>query len=466
MVSLRDLLNKNNYGTPINWPEMMTPDVRADGGLAIDVKKLRGLFEGTDGSINLYSPMSYAPINVVKSLTGVPELKSDDLNTQSALNKLHKYYITDESPILTSEMLMYGTAWRFVQYVQDKGAFIENIQDNEIIGLKVDPLTNAITDIWLDKIKKYKEGGDIPVVKQQRIRRHITKDTIDIEINGKKESYNNFFHAMPLPFAHDGTSDSYRGISVYSRIYRSAKVAHDVIKNAAEIAAEYQPKIIQTIADTGVDAAANWLAAHNAARGAPRNELINPARAKIFFNTPEDNTQLVSLPSDAIGMHEKLLARLDEHIIRGSGIPQIFWGDIGHSNYAAADIASELGVKYIVQVQREQTKWWRRLAEQWINIDAYVNVYRVLPETIQVVWPSFDLLGTEGRSRVLSAYAGAITGLVNAGIMTKNMLYYFLKEFFKDAPEHNQEQYLENIMRWAGEIAPVISSANAGEAIL
>ncbi|MDR1398649.1 MAG: hypothetical protein LBJ41_01825 [Treponema sp.] len=461
-----EFLKKNEFRTPIKWPEMVTPDIRTDGGLATDVNRLRGLFEGTDGSINLYSPMSYSPINVVKALTGTPEIKSDDPSTQQLLNKLHKSYITDEAPIITSETLMYGTSWRFVQYVENRGAFIENIQDNEIIGIKVDPITNAITDVWLDKIRKYKSGGNIPIIKQNRIRRHITRDAIEIEIDGKKNIINNFFHLFPLPFAHDGTGDSYRGVSVYSRIYRSAKVAHDVMRNAAEIAAEYQPKLVQTIADTGVDAALNWLSAYNQARGAPKNDLINPARAKIFFNSPEDSTQLLSLPSDAIGMHEKLLARLDEHIIRGSGIPQIFWGDIGHSNYAAADIASELGVKYIMQVQREQTKWWQCLVQDWLRVESYTSMIRVVPESIEIVWPSFDLLGTEGRSRVLTAYAGAITTLVNSGIMTKNMLYYFLKEFFKDAPENNSDDYLENIMDWAGRIAPVISSANAGDSIL
>ena len=433
--------------------------VDISGGLSVNTRKLNGLFTGEDNSINLASPLIYNPVNVVKMLVGGPLLIARDDVTQEAADRMVKSYYLDEAPIITQSMLIHGTAWRFPRYIPDRGLVVDTINDDEVQGYKIDNDTGEIVELWMAKIVEQKSGGLIPLPEQILIRRHYTREYIESDIGGKKSVVQNYFRILPVPFAHDCLDGEFRGVSVYSRIYRTAKFSHDILKQAGEVMARFRPKMIQTLVHTGTDTAKDWMKSQMGVHS--RHDGIDPLQDDLFINIlhdggKADTTDFKFLSSDSISAYERILALLDKRIILGSGIPEMFFGGVATGNYASADISAELGVHYIRGIQRELTKWYKKLTADYLRIDGYLRLERY--SNVEVEWEAFDFVTPTQRAAIFTSYAGGISTLMTAGAMTKDLAAYFLKLFFKSAPHNTAQEYIDEVLAYATDVGSKIAN--------
>lgn len=457
---LAGIFDNGNRGA-LRMPQGIFQRREVDGGSGkVDARRLADAFTGRDSGINLYSALLRPPVEAVVDLCGYPILTGGDEPTQDALNELQKKYIIDEAPGITRSMLLNGTAWRWARYSPGTGnAIIEAVNDGDVDDYVTDRDINKITEIVIRSQERRSSGGFFPSNREVTRSRVITPDTIREMHNGRTTVRENFFRTMPVPFSHDAMENDWRGVSVYEPIYRTAKAGHDVLRQAIEVASRYKPKVVQTLFNNGSDTVKNWLDNMKTARNETGTVRIDPLGDEVFLNIAyeggvRDETDIKFLSSDALTVYEKVLEIIDHHIVIGSGLPELFWSQLSRTNYAGAEIAAALGVKYIRGVQREQTKWYERLANDWLKIRGYLRT-----ETYgkaKVSWSSFDLMTASQLADVYGKVAGAMAQFMQSGATTEKLQYYFIKKFFEDAPVASPERYTEEMLAYAnvrGEIS-------------
>jgi hypothetical protein len=447
-MRLKDYQTKNQT---MRVPQPSTQDTTA--GLAANVELLRGMWTGTDDRINLAAPLLYAPVNTIRALVGSPILVADNPETQAYCNSLMKRLLVDEAPLITQSALVMGTTWRFPRMLQNGRLIWETIPDDEVQGLRDDG--GEITELWTHKIvTENRRGSPLALPALYTERRHFTRDYIDIETTGavsRRERVYNWLRSMPSPFGHDCWEGSWRGTSVYSRVFRTAKFSHDVLYKAAQILSKFNPKLVQSLFDAGEKTAENWLEQRLNVK------KLDVLQAELLVNVINDagqseTTDLKSLASDAVAGHERMLDRLYKMIIDGSGIPEIFWPQqlTGAQNYATASTQTMLGIETIKGIQREMTKWYEKCANESAALESYVNMSG--SGSIRVEWSKMTILAPTERAQVFSGMASGLSSLYNSGVLTENGLLYWITQFFPDYPDKTPEELTAEILKWTEKV--------------
>ncbi|GHV75097.1 hypothetical protein AGMMS49940_23990 [Spirochaetia bacterium] len=434
----------------INAPQLETNDTT--GSLAADSKNLYDLYAGKNGANNLASPFIAAAIDTFSSLVGAPIGISDDPATQELCNELN-VYADDEAPIITKGSVLTGTSHVIPKIDEDGKIFWEQIADNQVEGFEGNG--NMYHGVYLSRTNKYftKEMFARPRQGTEMERRHYTKDYIEIEKVGDKQSVKetreNFFEVLPLAFAHNALPGEWRGNGI-QRCWRSAKAFHDVLEHNAKIVSEYMPKLKVWLIDNGDPKQfANFLTTQ--LRGA--SEKINVLNAQFIGLKIKDQQKEDAifdyLSSDSITAADKVADRFYKAMVSGSGLPELFFPNIAatNGNYATASLTTEIGARSIRACQREQTKWWKILYNKSVQMMGYMRGIRV--GEVKISWSRFDLLNELEKAYRLQAILGALATMYQSGSGTIEQLHYFLKMAYPEIPEADAARLEEGIKHLA-----------------
>jgi hypothetical protein len=417
------------------------------GSVAANVEALYAMYKGTDPRTNLASPICAAPIDALRAVVGAPIFRARDGETQMAANEIYKYCV-DESPLITASMLICGTDWRLPR-VTESGWEWRQMRDDEIIGYA--ERDGAITEVWAKKYVRTKSGGVQPADKSTAIETHWTLDYIETRENGRYEKRANFFRALPLPFSHRAVSGEWRGAGVYSTIFRSALMLHDLIKSTVETLSQFKPKFIFNSAhhDGTEDYFVKWFNSCFGSGDQRRTPLEAQFIGVMTDGAGADKAEFVFMPSDAITGNERMIDRVYKHIIAGSGVEEIFWPPVmtNNGNYATANVQTQMGVARVNEIRREQVKWYEKAAAKTLEMLGYMRGKRY--GEVAVDWKGFDVLSEVERAQVFSQFAGALSTMYGAGQLTDNGVFYFVKEFFPDFPAKSPDELSAEILSWS-----------------
>jgi hypothetical protein len=229
-----------------------------------------------------------------------------------------------------------------------------------------------------------------------------------------------------------------------------------------ETAAKFKPKLVQTLAYNGEDTVTDWLNHIKTSRGDSWTGAIDPLLDELFLNISKegglsDSTSMIYMPSDVFNGYITIIENLVHNIVLGSNLPELFWSQLERSNYASAEIAAELGARFIRGVRQELSRAYHRLAADYCKCQGYIM--GITPAPFSVRWKAFDLVGAAARASNFASYAGAIASLRGAKALTKETEFYFLKTFYPDAPENTAQEYENNLLQYAN----TIGAAESGE---
>jgi len=436
------------------------PDDKTDS-IAANTAALFALYKGTNPQNNLASPVVSAPIDTLRALVGAPVFTGGNPGLTEKLN----IYAGDESPLITTAALICGTAWVFPRLIQGKLVW-EQIRDDEVEGVEQDS-AGAITAIYTSKTVTELERQTLTRAAETvfTINRRIDREKIVTEFIGKKtrtEIVDNFFQVLPLPFAHDALPGSWRGCGAFTRIWRTAKAFHDVIENQAKIVATFKPKLIATLRETalngadkdGVDIVADFISTRlGASAGDGRANIMNSQFVGLLKGSDgiADEVRFEYLSSDSINAAKELAATLYRHIVAGSGIHEVFWPPImtQSGNYASAQVATQMGIKSVQNIQREFTKFFDQLGNVSMRIMAYMD--SVPAARVNVTWSRFDMLSPVEKADRLNTIASALNTIYTGGALSLEDIFYFAKEAYPELPETDAEQLAERVRALADE---------------
>ncbi|MDR1074026.1 MAG: hypothetical protein LBL45_10195 [Treponema sp.] len=425
------------------------------GSVAANAARLYSLYKGDDPRTNLASPICAAPVDALRAVVGAPIFKAEDDATQKAANELHKYCI-DESPLTTAAMLVCGTDWRFPR-VTERGWEWRQMRDDEIIGIA--ERDGNISEVWARRSVQTKAGGVAPTSKMSSIETHWTEDFIETRVDGGYERRDNFFHVLPLPFSHRAVAGEWRGVGVYSTVFRSALMLHDLVKSTVETLAQFKPKLIFNSAhyDGTKDYFQRWFASTFGSGDSEKSPIEAQFIGLLTDDAGKDAAEFVFMPSDAISGAERMIDRVYKHIIAGSGIEEIFWPPVmtNNGNYATASVQTQMGIARVNEIRREQTKWYERMANDTLRMLGYMR--GVQYGRVSVDWKGFDVISETERAQVFSQFASGLSTMYNAGQLTEQGVYYFVKEFYPDFPAKNADELSAEILAWGETHKPAVA---------
>jgi len=185
---------------------------------------------------------------------------------------------------------------------------------------------------------------------------------------------------MPIPFGHNCYQDEWRGNSVLGRVLRWLKSIHDIAYQRDEILSEYYPKIIQKVKDPKT-----WVE-NNTPPSEKGNKdfVLNPFASKLFINQEGDSTEFLFLTSDATAQHTTAIKDNEMKVIKGSGIPELFFGALATGNYASTETDRLLALEHVKGIRRELTKGTKELINQSLTILAFMRFTQ--PPQVSIQW--------------------------------------------------------------------------------
>lgn len=417
------------------------PPVDMTGGDVADAKRLKALYKGSDLLTQFSAPYAYTPINVPSAFVGVPIPVSEDPATMEAVNDVMKKNL-DECPIITRTMLLMGTAWRWAKYSEQKKDIVwESIPDETITALGINMATGNIEEVYTTETIEIMQGEEKVKVKRER---KITASEIEIKYadkggyKGELESVRmkNVFGTMPRPFGHDCLEGEWRGISIFSRIYRLMRSTHEIKLNREQTLSKFRAKQVQTMAKAEVN---SWLANN----GYSSLTDVDPLQSDFILNVEEQTTQLIYLPSDATTQHTNAIKDNRNEFYIGSGLPELFWSLLATGNAASTDTQRDQAIQYVNEIRREMTRQYELLINDTLKIKGYIDMRNYQPVTIS--WDRFDMLSMETRARIFDIVMAGAGKLIASAIGTRKDLYYFIKAFYPDIPEQTQEDFEKDI---------------------
>jgi hypothetical protein len=416
-----------------NYMSVMPKETLAIGGLAA-ASLLKGIYTGAAQNFNLASGFTYPAIAVPKQLIGVPSIGDAYPELQT--------YLMDEGTVITQTMLVNGTAWRWARWSDKLHRLVwEAISDDSIgsQGIQTDPDTGEIIAITTDDNIEY-NGPDFRKHYARR-KRAITRAMISEEWTGainRSANYPNPFGFMPIPFGHDCWEAEWRGTSVYSRIIRLIADAHDIRRNRDEILALFKPKMKQKTSNVNA-----WLDNNKKHTISGMGKVYTPFEANFILNGVDEDTDIISIASDATTQHTAAIEDIRKEIMLASGLPELLFGGLATGNYASTDSQIRAAVEYIKDIQREMTKGYQLLLNQSAHILSYMQFKQ--PEAIAIRWGTLDMTSPEQQARIIASYASAISTMLGNGSISKEGALYFTKLMFEDYPAKDAQQYLDGI---------------------
>ena len=411
---------------------------KMQGGLPANERALKGIYTGSNQDFALSSYLAGGMIDVPKNLVGIPGIIPDEGEDDRLVKELIPLVI-DEYPVMVSTMLVQGTAWRWPRWSDKLKRLVwEAIPDSSITSLIIDLDTGEIAEIWCDEQLEYNEG-EINVAYTTR-KRHITRTLITEEWKGavnKIVRYKNPFGFMPVPLGHNCYEGEWRGNSVFGRVLRWLKASHDVAYKRDEILSEFEPKIIQMVRDPQT-----WIKNNTKEVGSSETQF-DPFGRKLFINQEGESTNFLFLPGDATAQHTAALQDNERKIIKGSGIPELFFGALATGNYASTETDRLLALEYVKGIRRELTKGTQELINQSLKILAFMRFTQ--PPEVSLKWGNLSLLSELQKAQVMGMYAQAIGSLLSGGSVSPDGAFYFTKELYPEFPAEDPEHFMAGL---------------------
>ena len=408
---------------------------RMDGGFATNAKLLKGIYTGSNQDFALSAYFSGGMVDVPKNLVGIPGIIPDEGEDDFLIKELMPLVI-DEYPVMVATMLIQGTAWRWARWSDKLGRLVwENIPDESITSLIVDLDTGEITELWCEEQIEYNKGEN--EIANTTRKRHITRDLITEEWRGtvnKTIQYKNTFRFMPVPLGHNCYEGEWRGNSVYGRVLRWLKANHNIAYKRDEILSEFEPKIVQTVKDVKT-----WIQNNTKEIGIEEVQL-DPFSRKLFVNQEGESTSYISLTSDATSQHTVAIKDNELKIIKGSGIPELFFGALATGNYASTETDRLLALEYVKGIRRELTKGTQEIVNQSLTILAFMRFSHAPRVSLQ--WGNVSLLSEMQKAQVMGSYASSIGSLLGNGAISKEGAFYFTKELYPEFPAEDPEHFM------------------------
>ena len=420
------------------------------GGLPSNEKLLKGLYTGSASDMSLASYLSGGMVDVPKNMTGIPGVIPDEGHSDKLIKELMPLMF-DEYPVMLVTMLTQGTAWRWARWNDNLRQLTwEAIPDSNITSIILDLDTGDIKELWINEQLEYNKGEKNVAITTRK--RHITRDLITEEWTGdiqKIVRYKNTFGFMPIPFGHRCYEGEWRGNSVYARVLRWMKAIHDIAYKRDGILSDYTPKIVQKV----VGSVKNWIANNTIDLGI-REEKIDPFSRDFFINRENETTEFLFLPSDATAQHTAAIKDNELKVIKGSGIPELFFGAIATGNHASTETDRLIALEYIKGIRRELTKGTQQLINQSLKILAYMRYTH--PPQVSIQWGNLSLMSEMQKAQVMGAYTSAIVPLLREGAVSPEGAFWFTKELYPEFPAENADHFItgldEMLVRHASKI--------------
>jgi len=412
---------------------------KMDGGLAANEALLKGLYTGSAQEFALSSYLSDGMVDVPKNMTGIPGVIPDEGQDDRLVKDLMPL-IVDEFPVLITTMLTQGTAWRWARWNDGQHKLTwEVIPDSSVTQIIIDLDTGDISEIWTDEQIQYNKGEMFEEFTRRK--RHITRETITEEWTGGRNKivqYGNPFGFMPVPFGHRCYEGDWRGNSVYARVLRWMKSIHDIAYKRDEILSDFEPKIIQKVNDV-----TKWINNNTPPNETGKNVTIDPFSKNLFINTEGEETSFMFLSSDATAQHTAAIKDNELKVIKGSGIPELFFGALATGNHASTETDRLLALEHVKGIRRELTKGTEELVSQSLKILAYMRFTQ--PPKVTIRWGNLSLLSEMQKAQVMGAYASAVVPMLGNGAISKEGAFYFTKELYPEFPAEDAEHYLAGL---------------------
>jgi hypothetical protein len=415
-------------------------EVDATGGLPANEETLSGLYNGSLPELQFASAMAYTPINIPVSLVSIPTPKADGDNTKEAIKELIQLK-SAEFPIITRTMLQMGTAWRWVRYdAKNRQLIWESIPDGSITDIEVDPSTFAIMAIYTNERFKVTSGESKTEYIERK--RKITREKITVRWSGTGKNFGettsaNPFGHMPIPFGHDCGENEWRGHSVYARGLRTMKASHEIMLKQCQILAEFNPKLIHSVASVE-----GWMDNNGYTDLSHASDDVFESR--MFLNKKDsEKTEFIHLPTDATKAHADAIKTLDQRTIIASGVPEIFWGTLATGNEASVESHKDLAIQYIGSVREEMDASFEELFNNSLEVLAFVNMTSYTPVTN--AWNAFDMVSVEVKAKIFQMVASGVSSLVTNASGTKDDVLFFLKQFYGALPEADVTRFSDGI---------------------
>jgi hypothetical protein len=406
------------------------------GGLAANERLLKGIYTGAAQEFALSSYLGQGMVNIPKSLAGVPDIIPDD-GEDDALVKEIVPLVLDEYPLVVQTMLVTGTAWRWARWSDTARRIVwEAIPDSSVTAIDLDLDALEITGVYTDEQIEYSKGEDPAFTRRKR---HITKTTVTEEWTGgehKRIEYRNAFGYIPIPFGHDCWEGEWRGNSVFAKVLRTLKSSHDIAYKRDEILSEFDPKIVQTVKDVSF-----WIKNNTEGIGS-RDKEFDPFGHKLFVNQEGEKTEYIGLPG-GIDQYTNALKDNQLKIIMGSGMPELFFGQIATGNMASSDTDVRLAIEHTKGLRRELAKGTEELINQTLSILAYMRF--TSPPKVTITFGTMNMLSTMQKAQVLSTYAAAISSLLQTGSVTPKGAYFLTKEIYPDYPAKDEQEFMAGL---------------------
>jgi len=399
---------------------------------------LRGIYKGSAQEFALASYLVTGMVDVPRNMVGIPGIIPDRGQEERLVKELMPLII-DEFPVLVSTYLVAGTAWRWARWSDKLRCLVwEAIPDSSVTSIIIDLDTGEIAELWVDEQLEYSEG-EINTAYANR-KRHITKEAVTEEWKGrinKTVQYKNPFGFMPVPFGHNCYEGEWRGNSVFARVLRLLKEMHDISYTRGEILSEFVPKIIQTVNNVK-----QWKE-NNTKHLGIEEETIDVFGRKLFANQIDEKTEFVSLPSDATASHTQALQDIERKVMKGSGIPELFFGTLATGNYASTETDRLLALEHVKGMRRELTKGTQELVRQSLKILAFMRFTQ--PPEVSIQWGNLSLLSELQKAQVMGGYASAIAPLLRDGAVSPEGAFWFTKELYPEFPAEDAGHFMAGL---------------------
>jgi hypothetical protein len=411
------------------------------GGLAANDRLLKGIYTGGNQEFALASYLVGGMIDVPKNLLGIPGVIPDKGQDDSLIKELIPLLI-DEFPVMVGTMLIQGTAWRWARWSDKLHRLVwESIPDSSITQVILDLDTGEIAELWIDEQIEYNKGKSSMACSTRT--RHITRTLITEEWKGGEKNktiqYKNPFGFMPVPFGHNCYEDEWRGNSVLGRVLRWLKSIHDIAYHRDEILSEYEPKIVQTVKDP-----VTWKTNNTPPSERGNKEFVlDPFGSKLFINQEGDKTEFLFLSSDATSQHTDAIKDNELKVIKGSGVPELFFGALATGNHASTETDRLLALEHIKGIRRELSKGSQELINQSLKILAFMHFTQ--PPQVSLQWGNISLLSESQKAEIMGRYASAIVPLMGNGAISPDGAFYLTKELYPEFPAEDPDHLVSGL---------------------
>jgi hypothetical protein len=409
------------------------------GGLASNDALLKGVYTGANQEFSLSSYLVGGMIDVPKNLLGVPGVIPDEGQDDRLIAELNPL-IVDEYPVLVTTMLIQGTAWRWARWSDKLRRLVwETIPDASVTQIIIDLDTGEIAELWIEEQIEYNKG-EINTAYTTR-KRHITRTLITEEWKGavnKTVQYKNPFGFMPIPFGHNCYEGEWRGNSVFGRVLRWLKAIHDIAYKRDEILSEFNPKLTQAVKDPKT-----WIENNTPPGQRGKDIELDPFESKLFINQEGESTNFLFLPSDATAQHTAAIKDNEMKVIKGSGIPELFFGALATGNYASTETDRLLALEHVKGIRRELTKGTQELVNQSLKILSFMRFTQ--PPQVSIQWGNVSLLSEAQKAQVMGSYAQAIVALMGNGAISPEGAFYLTKELYPEFPADDVEHFMAGL---------------------